>query len=138
MQRLSGLDASFLYLETPTTHMHVALVAVLDPAKMPNGYDYERVYRFIDQGVRTQPQLMRRLVEVPLKIDHPVWLEEPHFDTLHHVRRVECPAPGGMKELADLTGRIMSTPLDRGRPLLPELGGHRLRGDPSHEPEHRR
>ena len=57
MQRLSGLDASFLYLETPTMHMHVALVAVLDPAQMPGGYDYERVYRFIDQGVRTQPQL---------------------------------------------------------------------------------
>ncbi|MDB4977586.1 MAG: hypothetical protein JWN48_5927 [Myxococcaceae bacterium] len=117
MQRLSGLDASFLYLETPTMHMHVALVAVLDPEKMPGGYDYERVYRFIDQGVRTQPQLMRRLVEVPLKIDHPVWLDEPHFDILHHVRRVECPAPGGMNELAGLVGRVMSTPLNRGRPL---------------------
>ena len=41
MQRLSGLDASFLYLETPTMHMHVALVAVLDPSTMPDGYDYE-------------------------------------------------------------------------------------------------
>lgn len=117
MQRLSGLDASFLYLETPTMHMHVALVAVLDPKNMPGGYDFERVYRFIDQGVRTQPQLLRRLVEVPMQIDHPVWLDEPHFDTLHHVRRVECPAPGGMDELATLVGRIMSTQLDRARPL---------------------
>jgi diacylglycerol O-acyltransferase len=117
MQRLSGLDASFLYLETPAMHLHVALVAVLDPRSMPGGYDYERVYRFIDQGVRTQPQLQRRLVQVPLQIDHPVWLDEPHFDPLHHVRRVECPAPGGLPELAALVGRIMSTPLDRGRPL---------------------
>jgi diacylglycerol O-acyltransferase len=117
MQRLSGLDASFLYLETPAMHMHVGLVAVLDPAQMPDGYDYERVHRFIDQGVRTQPQLLRRLVEVPMQIDHPVWLDEPHFDTLHHVRRIACPAPGNEAQLAALVGRIMSTPLDRGRPL---------------------
>jgi diacylglycerol O-acyltransferase len=117
MQRLSGLDASFLYLETPTMHMHVALVAVLDPASMPGGYDFERVQTYIDRGVRTQPQLQRRLVEVPLKIDHPVWLDEPHFDTLHHIRRVSCAAPGGQAELTALVGRIMSTPLDRARPL---------------------
>ncbi|HEX5660544.1 MAG TPA: wax ester/triacylglycerol synthase family O-acyltransferase [Polyangiales bacterium] len=117
MQRLSGLDASFLYLETPTMHMHVAMVAVLDPKSMPGGYDFERLQHYIDRGVRTQPQLQRRLVEVPLKIDHPVWLEEPHFDTLHHIRRVSCAAPGGQAELAALVGRIMSTPLDRAKPL---------------------
>lgn len=117
MQRLSGLDAGFLYLETPTMHMHVALVAVLDPRSMPGGYDFERLAQYIDRGVRTQPQLQRRLVEVPMKIDHPVWLDEPHFDTLHHIRRVACPAPGGETELASLVGRIMSTPLDRARPL---------------------
>lgn len=98
-------------------HMHVALVAVLDPKSMPGGYDFERLHHYIDRGVRTQPQLQRRLVEVPLKIDHPVWLDEPNLDTLHHVRRVACPAPGGTAELASLVGRIMSTPLDRARPL---------------------
>ncbi|HEY6879460.1 MAG TPA: wax ester/triacylglycerol synthase domain-containing protein, partial [Polyangiales bacterium] len=117
MQRLSGLDASFLYLETPTMHMHVALVAVLDPTSMPGGYDFERLQQYIDRGVRTQPQLQRRLVEVPLRIDHPVWLDEPHFDSLHHIRRVACPAPGGRAELEALVGRIMSTPLDRAKPL---------------------
>ncbi|MET0339855.1 MAG: wax ester/triacylglycerol synthase family O-acyltransferase [Polyangiales bacterium] len=117
MQRLSGLDASFLYLETPTMHMHVALVAILDPSTMPDGYDYDRIHRYIDQGVRTLPQLQRRLMPVPLQIDHPVWLEDPNFDTLHHVRRISCPAPGGPEQLAALVGRILSTPLDRARPL---------------------
>ncbi len=117
MQRLSGLDASFLYFETPTMHMHVALVAVLDPAQMPGGYDFERVYSFIDRGARTQPRLLRRVVEVPLQIDHPLWLEDANFDPLHHVRRVACPAPGGLAELAALTGRILSASLDRARPL---------------------
>lgn len=117
MQRLSGLDASFLYLETPTMHMHVALVAILDPSTMPGGYDFERVHRYIDRGVRTLPQLQRRLMPVPLQVDHPVWLDDPNFDTLHHVRRISCPAPGGPDELAALVGRILSTPLDRARPL---------------------
>lgn len=117
MERLSGLDASFLYIETPTAHMHVALVAVLDPAQMPGGYDFERVQTFIDCGVRTLPQLSRRLVTIPLNIDHPVWVDDPHLDTLHHVRRIACPAPGGPSELTELAGRIMSTPLDRARPL---------------------
>jgi diacylglycerol O-acyltransferase / wax synthase len=117
MQRLTGLDASFLYLETPSMHLHVALVAVLDAANMPGGYDYQRVHHYIDRGVRTQPQLQRRLVEVPLQIDHPVWLDEPNVDTLHHIRRVVCPAPGTEQQLATLVGRIMSSPLDRARPL---------------------
>ena len=117
MQRLSGLDASFLYLETPTMHMHVGLVAVLDPSTMPGGYDFERVHAALDAGVRTQPQLIRRLVEVPLHLNHPVWLDEPNFDMLHHVRRITCPAPGGDAELAAIAGRILSTPLDRSRPL---------------------
>jgi hypothetical protein len=38
MQRLTGVDATFLYLETPTTHMHVASTAVFDPAEVPEGY----------------------------------------------------------------------------------------------------
>lgn len=117
MQRLSGLDASFLYLETPTMHMHVALVAILDPRTMPAGYDYARVHEYIDRGVRTQPQLLRRLVNVPLQIDHPRWVGDPYVDTLHHVRRIACPAPGDLEQLAALAGRILSTPLDRARPL---------------------
>ena len=35
MDRLSGLDASFLYLETPAQLMHVCGLIVLDPATMP-------------------------------------------------------------------------------------------------------
>lgn len=117
MQRLSGLDASFLYLETPTMHMHVGLVAVLDPATMPSGYDYERVHAALERSLATQPQLMRKLVQVPLSLDHPLWLDEPNLDLLHHVRRITCPLPGGLTELGAVAGRILSTPLDRTRPL---------------------
>ncbi|MFT3927421.1 MAG: wax ester/triacylglycerol synthase family O-acyltransferase [Myxococcales bacterium] len=117
MQRLTGLDASFLYVETPTMHMHVALIAVLDPKDSKEGYSFERVHDRIEQEARRRPELHNRLVEVPFGIDHPVWVKDPHFDSIHHIRRVGCPAPHGVRELADLSARILSTPLDRARPL---------------------
>jgi diacylglycerol O-acyltransferase len=117
MQRLTGLDASFLYVETPTMHMHVALIAVLDPSQAPAGYAYADVQTRIEEEVKRRPELQQRLVEVPFGVDHPVWVKDPHFDPIHHIRRVGCPAPAGMRELADLAARILSTPLDRSRPL---------------------
>lgn len=117
MQRLSGLDASFLYLETPKMPMHVGLVAVFDPSEAPHGYEFERLVGLIQRKSQAEPTLRRCLVEVPFGIDHPRWREEPEVDLLHHVRRVTCPVPGGLAELAELSGRIMGAQLDRGRPL---------------------
>lgn len=117
MQRLTGLDASFLYVETPNMHMHVALIAVLDPQDAATGYSFADVHARIEQEARRRPELQRRLVEVPFGIDHPIWVKDPHFDPIHHIRRVGCPAPHGVRELADLSARILSTPLDRSRPL---------------------
>jgi len=116
MQRMSGLDASFLYIETPTMPMHVGLVCVLEPsAKAP--YDYRAVHTQIESEARAQPSFRKRLVEVPLGVSHPYWMDDPNFDAIHHVRRVTCDAPGGQAELCDMVGRIMSSPLDRMRPL---------------------
>ncbi len=117
MERLSGLDASFLYLETPQMHMHVALCAILDPSGLPGGYDFNRLQRLIASKVHLLPPFRRRLVDVPLGLHHPMWVEDPDFDIIHHVRRVMCPAPGGLEELGAICGRICSTPLDRSRPL---------------------
>lgn len=117
MERLTGLDASFLYVETPQMHMHVAMVAVLDAANMPGGYSFERIVELIEGRIHLVPPLRRRLLEVPFALHHPLWIDDPDFDIIHHVRRVACPAPGGLKELGEIAGRINSTPLDRSRPL---------------------
>ena len=117
MERLSGLDASFLYLETPTHHMHVAMTMVLDPSTMPGGYSFDKIKDFIADRLHLVPPFRRRLVEVPLNLNHPVWVEDPHFDIDYHIRRVGCPAPGGRRELGEMAGQIASSPLDRTRPL---------------------
>jgi len=117
VQRLSGLDASFLYLETSTLHMHVAMTAVFDPSTMPGGYSFEKVKEFIGNRVHLIPPFHRRLVEVPFRLNHPLWVNDPEFDLDYHVRRIGAPAPGGPVELGRVAGQIASTPLDRSRPL---------------------
>ncbi len=117
MERLSGLDASFLYFETSQMHMHVSIVAVLDPRDMPGGYSFDKIQDLILSRLHLLPPFHRRLVRVPFDLHHPVWVEDPDFDIIHHVHRVTCPAPGGPHELAAICGRINSSPLPRSRPL---------------------
>src|SRR6478609_8803477 len=117
MERLSGLDASFLYLETPAQLMHVCGVIVLDPSTMPDGYTFEAFRDEIDRRVRDVPEFTRRLRKVPLGLDHPIWVHDRHFDIDRHVHRLALPSPGGPAELAELTSHLAGLPLDRSRPL---------------------
>lgn len=117
VQRLSGLDASFLYMETPQVPMHVGLAAIFDPTDMPGGYCAHRITRHITARVRANPAFRRRLARVPFDLHHPVWVDDPNFDVIHHIRQVALPQPGGPEEFGSMVGRIISTPLDRSRPL---------------------
>jgi diacylglycerol O-acyltransferase / wax synthase len=117
MERLSGLDATFLYLETPTHHMHVAATMVIDPSTMPGGYSFEKIKQFIAGRLHLVPPFTRRIMQVPFRVHHPVWVEDPDFRLDHHIRRISAPAPGGRRELAEVAGQVASTQLDRSRPL---------------------
>jgi diacylglycerol O-acyltransferase len=117
MERLSGLDASFLYFETPSMHMHIAMTAVFDPSTMPGGYDFDRIKEGIASRLHLVPPFRRRVVEVPFRLHHPLWVEDPDFDLDYHIRRAAVPSPGGPQELAELAAQVASTPLDRRRPL---------------------
>ena len=117
MERLSGLDAFFLYIETPTMHTHVALTAVLDPSTMPGGYSYEKMRRHIADRVHLVRPFRKKVVEVPLRLHHPIWVDDTEFDVDRHLRRVAVPAPGGLHELSHLVGHIASVQLERNKPL---------------------
>ena len=117
MERLSGLDAAFLYLETPSNHMHVCATMVLDPSTVPDGYSFDKFKEMIRGRLHLVKQFRRRLVTVPFQMHHPIWIEDPDFDLDNHVRRLAAPAPGGERELAEIAGEVASRPLDRSRPL---------------------
>ncbi len=117
MDRLSGLDASFLYLETPEQLLHVCGLIVLDPSTMPEGYSFDALQEEIDRRVHDVPTFTRKLRKVPLKLDHPIWVRDTHFDIDRHVHRLALPQPGGYDELMELCGHLAGQPLDRSRPL---------------------
>lgn len=117
MERLSGLDAFFLYVESPAMHTHVALTAVFDPSTTPGGYSFERFRDHIAQRVHLVAPFRRRVVEVPLRLHHPVWVDDAGFRVDRHVKRAAVPAPGNERQLATLVGHLASIPLDRDLPL---------------------
>ena len=61
--------------------------------------------------------LRYQLVDIPLKLHHPMWVDNDDIDFDYHVRQAWVPAPGGRRELDELIGEIAGTPLDRSRPL---------------------
>jgi diacylglycerol O-acyltransferase len=117
MEQLSGLDASFLYLENPTHHMQLEIVTVFDPSTVPGGYSFAKMQGQIDARTHQSPIFRRLLVEVPFRLGHPVWVDDPNFDIDYHIRRSAVPSPGGLRELAELAGDIASRQLDRAKPL---------------------
>ena len=116
MRRLTGLDASFLYLETPNNHMHVASTYIYDPADAPD-YGFDRVRTLVENRLHLLPPFRRRLVVVPFGLHHPFWIEDPDFDLDYHLRRATLRAPGDKFALAEFAADFMSRPLDRRRPL---------------------
>jgi WS/DGAT/MGAT family acyltransferase len=117
VDRLSGLDASFLYFETSAHLMHVCGLLVLDTDTVPDGYDFVAMREKLRQRLDDNPAFRRKVHNPLLNIDHPVWVDDEDFDIEHHVRRAAVPAPGGDVELAGVCADIAAQPLDRGRPL---------------------
>ena len=117
LQRLSGLDASFLYLETSTQPLHVCSVLELDTATIPGGYSFERLRAELAVRITAIPTFRERLANSFLNLDHPVWVEDEEFDVDRHLHRIGLPAPGGRVELAEICGHLAALPLDRRHPL---------------------
>jgi diacylglycerol O-acyltransferase / wax synthase len=117
MKRLNGMDAMLLYSETPNLHTHTLKVAIVHAADFEGEFSFDVFRRTIARRLHLLDPLRYRLVDIPLKLHHPMWLEDCPVDLDYHLRRVRVPAPGGRRELDRVIGEIASTPLDRSRPL---------------------
>lgn len=117
MERVRGLDTAFLSLETQSSHLHVAQACVFDPSTSTQGYSFEAVRQLIEDRLDLLPPFRRRLVDVPLRVHHPVSIEDPDFDLDRHLHRVVLPGPGSLSDLAEVVGAFASVPLARQRPL---------------------
>ena len=117
MERMSGLDASFLYVESPTQLMTIGVVALVDPGSVEGGYSFERMREALAERVAAIPVLLRRPRPVPLGLDHPLWELDETFDLDRHVHRLAVPAPAGLEEVSDIVGHMSGIPMPRDRPL---------------------
>lgn len=118
--RLEALDDSFLQLESLDTPMHVGALSVFDGESL---IDDSGRFRLADaretvaSRLHLVPRFRKRLMEVPLGLGRPIWVDDDRFDVAFHVRLTALPRPGTWEQLAALTTRVQSQLLDRSRPL---------------------
>jgi diacylglycerol O-acyltransferase len=118
VEQLSGMDASFLYFETPNAPGHIFSVWIYDPSTAPGGaVTFKGILDHVDRRLHVSRTFRQRLVEVPLGLDHPYWIEDPDFDLEYHVRHIALPRPGDWRQFCIQVARLHSRPLDRTRPL---------------------
>lgn len=118
MQQLTGLDASFLYLETANTPMHIGGLAIYDPSTAPGGgVGFKQIMENVLKRAHRVSAMNNVLVEVPLRLDHPYWKSNGPFDPEFHIRHIALPKPGDWRQLCIQASRLHARSLDRSRPL---------------------
>ena len=115
MERLSSLDASFLYIENSQTPMNIGSVSIFQPSE--GGFEHETLVKLIKARLAFVPRYRQRVKKIPLGMFRPVWVDDTAFDVSYHVRRSTLPKPGNAEQLDELVARLMSRPLDRSHPL---------------------
>jgi WS/DGAT/MGAT family acyltransferase len=116
-RRLSGEDAVFVYSETPSMPMHTMGTVIIDPTTVTGGFGFEQIAATVAARIHRMPPFRQRLLEIPLGLGHPVLVDDPDFRVENHLHHLALPAPGGMRELAEVVGYLASRPLERHQPL---------------------
>ena len=118
MQQLSGQDAMFLYGEMENSPMHIGPVLIYDPSSAPGGsVRFKDILKTFENRLDRTPLFTRKLVNVPLGLDHPFWVDDDQVDVEFHVRHIALPHPGDWRQFCIQIARLHSRPLDRARPL---------------------
>jgi len=118
MQQLTGIDTLFLTQETERTPLHISPLLIYDPSTAPGGkVRFKDILRLFGSRLHLAPIFRRRLVEVPMGLDYPYWVEADDFDLEFHVRHIALPQPGDWRQLCIQVARLHARILDRSRPL---------------------
>ena len=116
MQQLSELDTSFLYLESESSPMHIGGIYLLNCQDRGKPLSYDDLYQHVSKRLPAAKRFRQRLVEVPLKLDHPYWVDDPDFDLAHHLSHITLQG-GTANTLLSVASDILAEPLNRERPL---------------------
>jgi diacylglycerol O-acyltransferase len=116
MKQLTGVDVGFLLMETPNSYGHVNGLSIYERPS-PDFDPFAEVRERLRIMTGHLEPLRRRVVEVPLELDRPYWIDDPDFDIDYHVRRIGLAPPGAADQLAEQVARIVGRKMDRSRPL---------------------
>lgn len=117
MRQLSGIDATFLYMETEQTPMHVAGLTLYDLPKGFRGSFHKHFTEFFKSRVHLIPIFGMKLAKAAFEVDHPGWVDAGELDFDYHITSAKLPKPGTQKQLEDMVADLHSTTLDRKKPL---------------------
>lgn len=118
--RLSALEAGFLYLESPTTPMHVGSVGVFDGTGWHDRRGRLRIRALralISKRIEASPRLRQYPVWPLGRLSRPHWMDDPGFDIDRHVRELRLPAESGTEQLMSAVEELQMALLDRNHPL---------------------
>jgi WS/DGAT/MGAT family acyltransferase len=118
MRQLSGSDAFFLFSDKPGQHQHISTIYIYDQSTAPGGHvRFKAILDHVRDRLSTSRIFRQKLVEVPLNLDYPYWIEDPHFSLEFHVRHLRLPPPADWKKFCIQVSRLHSRPLDMTRPV---------------------
>lgn len=112
LKQISGQDATFLYAESASSPMHIGSLTIIE-----GSLNYEDFKGHLASKIHLMPKFRQRLLNVPMNLDYPYWVNDPNFDIDLHVSRIKLPDPSNWKTLREVTASIFSRPLDLRRPL---------------------
>jgi len=117
MQQLSSQDALFVYLENSKMPLHIGGLYIFGIEEGGKQFDFQDFRDYLEKRLHLSSIFRQRLVEVPLHLGKPFWVDDPDFDLDHHLFHIALPKPGKLRDLADLSAQIYNPPMDRNRPL---------------------
>src|SRR3954452_8088771 len=82
MDRMAGVDAGYLYMETPTMHMHTLKIALVEPSEP---FEFDRLTRELLGRLHRLPPFTRRALPVPFALNHPLWIADHEIDPARHI-----------------------------------------------------
>jgi len=109
---ISGMDAAFLYAETATSPMHIGSVNIIEGT-----LEFETFRSIILSRIHQLPIFRKKLLYIPMSIDYPYWVDDPHFDIDMHLRHIALPKPCNWSSLRKISSQIFSEPLEQSRYL---------------------
>lgn len=118
MQQLSGLDASFLHVDSHTTPMHVSVLLCYEPQPSSgNPLSRTDVEQGLQRCVSAHPILRQKVKRVAFGMDEPYWVDDQQFNLSSHIDESALPKPGHWQQLMQLVARNHARRLDLKKPL---------------------